>query len=69
MSRAEMERALKRPLDYNQLHPRTQWSVDERLGILDWSPDQAEVAEYLKLRAAMGDKACQKYLEKKVDNA
>jgi hypothetical protein len=28
--------ALRRPHDYGQRHPQSQWNIDARLGILDW---------------------------------
>lgn len=70
MSRSEMERALKRPLNYSELSSYGQWCVDDSLDILDWSPDKEESDEYVRRRAEMGDKSCQRYLEKRtVDNA
>lgn len=64
MSQSEMLQALKRPLDHDELSSRQQWSIDAGLGILDWAPNQAESDEYCRLRAAMGDKACLKWLAK-----
>lgn len=37
MSQADLfEYAMKRPQNYHKLSARDQWSVDKRLGILDW---------------------------------
>lgn len=38
MSEYEMAKAaLRRPLDYGQRHPQSQWNIDANLGILDWN--------------------------------
>ena len=37
MTEREMfEQSFKRPKDYFKLSAREQWSIDNRLGILDW---------------------------------
>lgn len=43
---SNVDRALKRPLDYCKLDPKTQWGIDKELDILDWDPTPEEVAEY-----------------------
>jgi hypothetical protein len=45
-----IEQALKRPLNYNELSPEEQWSIDKNLGILDWSPSKEEIKKYQVLR-------------------
>ena len=45
-----LEKALKRPLNYNSISSSEQWEIDKRLGILDWEPTKEEVKEYLKIR-------------------
>ncbi len=55
MSRFELERALRRPLNHESNSSETQWATDKALGILDWDPDEAEVEEYIRRRADMGD--------------
>jgi len=38
MSEYEMAKAaLRRPFDYGQRHPESQWNIDANLGILDWN--------------------------------
>jgi hypothetical protein len=37
--------ALRRPLDYGQRHPQSQWSIDAGLGILDWDGLNIAAAE------------------------
>ena len=58
MSRSELEKALQRPLDHNESSPEQRWQTDRGLGILDWDPTPEERAEYIRRRAAMGDKSC-----------
>lgn len=41
--------ALRRPDNYAQLGPAEQWAIDKHLGILDWEPTPAEVAEYRRI--------------------
>jgi hypothetical protein len=60
MIRGELEQALKRPLNHEENGPDYQWATDKILGILDWDPDKAEGEEYIRRRAAMGDKTCMK---------
>lgn len=37
MTEKEMyEKSFERPCDYFKLSPAQQWSIDKRLGILDW---------------------------------
>jgi hypothetical protein len=62
MSRAEMDKALERLLDFEALAPSEQWAIDKRLGILDWKPDVDETLEYLRLRAAKGDNSAARIL-------
>ena len=58
MSRSDLEKALQRPLDHNESGPEQRWQTDRGLGILDWDPTPLEHAEYIRRRAAMGDKSC-----------
>jgi len=37
--------ALRRPLDYGQRHPQSQWSIDANLSILDWNGLDLKAAE------------------------
>ncbi len=60
MSTKQMERALQRSLNFEDMSADDQWVVDQELDLLDWSPDEAEFEEYLRRRAVMGDKACAK---------
>lgn len=42
-------KALKRPKNFLKLHPREQWAIDKKLGILDWDgPTTDEDYEILK---------------------
>jgi hypothetical protein len=47
-----LSQALQRPANHNELSAEAQWAIDKRLGILDWDPTPAEVAEYRRRRAA-----------------
>jgi len=43
-----LEQALKRPRNFGSLSSSEQWAIDKRLGILDWDPDKAESAEFVR---------------------
>ncbi len=44
-----LAQALKRPKNYLRLHPPEQWSIDKKLGILDWEgPTTDEDLKVLK---------------------
>lgn len=34
---ASAKKALERPLNFDDLPPREQWAIDDRLGLLDWN--------------------------------
>jgi len=45
-----LEQALKRPNNYNDLSPESQWQIDKQLGILDWEPTEEEIEQYKKIK-------------------
>jgi len=45
-----LEKALKRPDNYNKLTSKEQWMIDKDLEILDWEPTDKEIVEYYKRR-------------------
>lgn len=45
-----VQRALLRPTDFNDLPTKTQLFLDEHLGIIDWKPTPEEIEQYNALR-------------------
>tara|TARA_Y100000310_G_scaffold29287_1_gene27764 strand:+ start:226 stop:810 length:585 start_codon:yes stop_codon:yes gene_type:complete len=41
-----VDQALKRPDNFLKLTEEEQWSIDRKLGILDWDPTKEEIKEY-----------------------
>lgn len=45
-----VERALRRPLNYETMSPSEQWAADKALGILDWDPTPDDAQRYVERR-------------------
>ena len=51
MTEAEMfEKSFQRPSDYFKLDIRIQWTINARLGILDWEGDKLTKAELKRFK-------------------
>lgn len=51
MTEREMfEKSFQRPTDYFDRSPREQWSIDNKLGILDWNGDGLSKEDILRFQ-------------------
>lgn len=56
MTQREMfEASFRRPKNYFKLTERTQWRIDEELGILDWSGDDLSEDDKKRFREHYAD--------------